>query len=119
MSKLRTLQRTLALGGVTLALAASGALGTAHAAGADIDTSSATAGSTEGGNVSIQALPNCIDVIVNGRTARVYNWCSTTKYVKVIWAFASDSACTGLRPDHVLTSERSFPARFDGVQICA
>lgn len=120
MSKVRTLQRTLAVGGVTLALAATGALGAAHAADADFDTSSpATAGPTEGDKVSVQGLPNCIDVIVDGRTARVYNWCNTRKHVKVIWAFASDSACTGLKPDHVLTSKRSFPARFDGVKTCA
>ncbi|MGA4841547.1 hypothetical protein [Streptomyces sp. G45] len=120
MSKLRTVQRTLAVSGVTLALAATGALGTAQAADIGADASAPTAVRSNGsGKISVPPLPNCIDVDVDGRTARVYNWCSTTKWVKVKWSLAPDSPCTDLKPDHVLTSKRNWPARFDGVVLCA
>ncbi|MEV3858714.1 hypothetical protein AB0J38_30925 [Streptomyces sp. NPDC050095] len=121
MSKFRTLQRTLALSGATLALATTGALGTAHAADGDSDTSSPASVGSEvtGDKVVIESLPSCIDVINHQRAVYVYNWCSTKKFVKVYWSFGSDSACTGLEPNYVMTSKRSFPARFDAVKLCA
>ncbi|MHC0432295.1 hypothetical protein ACX6XY_19225 [Streptomyces sp. O3] len=119
MSKLSTLKRSLALGSATIALASTSALGTAHAAGGESDTSSPAAAGSGSGSISALGLPGCMDLIVDGRTVRVYNWCSTTKYVKIYWAYASDTSCTGVKPNYVFTSKRSWPARFDKADTCA
>ncbi|MFF2851960.1 hypothetical protein ACFVT5_37345 [Streptomyces sp. NPDC058001] len=110
MSKTRTAKRGLALGVASLGLIAlSGA--TAHAA--------APAPS----DVKPLALPTCIEAFVNKgtitQTAYVYNWCSSTYRVKVIWAWGADSECTSLRPNYVFTHKVPItPRKFDGVVAC-
>lgn len=70
---------------------------------------------------SAGAIPSCVDVTTWTDWydfAKVTNNCSTTKYVKVIWAFAADTACTKLTSGSGITAYRGRAARYDGTVTC-
>ncbi|GAA1288465.1 hypothetical protein [Saccharothrix xinjiangensis] len=68
---------------------------------------------------TLGTLPSCADYDHSGQRAWVTNNCSYVVHAKIIWAFASDTACTRLSANGGwLTSERSGLARFDGAVSC-
>jgi len=64
--------------------------------------------------------PSCVRSYTynSGHSVRVTNNCTRAYRVKAIWAYATDSPCTYLSPNHYFTSDKSWPARFDGVNLC-
>ncbi|WP_157599664.1 hypothetical protein [Saccharomonospora xinjiangensis] len=68
--------------------------------------------------------PNCVsswvDVGTVTQTAYVWNYsCSTTKYVRVVWAFGTDSVCIELRPGQQASNTvPRYPRRFEGHKPC-
>jgi hypothetical protein len=110
-----------------LALAAGGTFASAGAASAEAANSAATTYSdvdTSTGGVTVTSvgiagtLPRCAPYGHSGQHAWVINNCSYTVHAKIIWAFASDTACYTLRPGDRLDSNRSGLARFDGAVSC-
>ncbi|MEV1245336.1 hypothetical protein ACIBO2_02410 [Nonomuraea sp. NPDC050022] len=52
------------------------------------------------------------------RMARASNTCSTTKYVKFVFANGKDSGCYTLKSGYYKDFGRLAPARFDGLVRC-
>lgn len=114
---LRKVALGLGAGALTVGgLFASAAGATASPVARDMDTST---GTVVGSSVSVQGtLPGCASYGHSGQSAWVYNGCSYTIHAKIIWAFASDTACYTLSPGEQLNSSRSGLARFDGAVSC-
>jgi hypothetical protein len=70
------------------------------------------------------SVPSCVKVKItdNKRSdiVKVTNTCKTGYRIKVIWAYETDSQCDYL-PAYAgtMSSERNFPARFDGLKFCS
>lgn len=63
-------------------------------------------------------LPSCAEYDGYQVDAWVINHCNYTIHAKILWSFASDTACYELDPGESLSSYRPWPARFDGAVSC-
>jgi hypothetical protein len=112
--------RKVALGLCAAALAAGGVLMSGTVANAEIasggDRSSGTVVPSSVG--ALAALPSCAEYDGFEVDAWVINHCSYTIHAKILWSFASDTACYELSPGESLSSYRPWPARFDGAVSC-
>lgn len=106
----------LALAIGTLALAAGGVFAAGATANAtptgnsDVDTSTGTVATAAIGIMG--TLPGCAPYGHSGQHGWVNNNCSYTVHAKIIWAFASDTACYTLNPGDRLDSYRSGQTRY-------
>lgn len=70
------------------------------------------------------SAPSCVKVQKLGRDwagfpgVKVTNNCSTTKRVKVVWAYAPDSECIILAKGKSKTHRTGVAGKFDGVFSC-
>ncbi len=72
---------------------------------------------------SAASAPSCLKVSVDDNrrsdTVTVRNTCDDSYDVKVIWAHETDSACTFTLAHYgKFSSERNWPARYDGLKLC-
>jgi hypothetical protein len=67
---------------------------------------------------ALGTLPSCVEYGGFEVDAWVINYCSYTVHAKILWSFASDTACYELGPGGSLSSVRPWPARFDGAVSC-
>lgn len=76
------------------------------------------------GRVKTALAPSCVKVVDEGRSwygwpwVKVKNTCSTAKRVKIVWAFADDSACLTIRPGKTVKDSTGAAGRFDGLRSC-
>ncbi len=69
------------------------------------------------------SVPSCVKAKVSDYkrydVVKVSNTCDTSYRIKVIWAHETDSQCEFLYARYgTMTSERQWPARFDGLKFC-
>ena len=66
------------------------------------------------------SAPSCVvpTVTDGGHTVKATNTCRYAYRVKIVWAYATDSPCTYLSPNHYFTDHKGWPARFDGLVLC-
>lgn len=63
--------------------------------------------------------PSCVQMYTPGNRVQVTNTCKYTVRVKVVWAFATDGACTTIPAFKTkFFNKKGWPARLDGLQKC-
>jgi hypothetical protein len=66
--------------------------------------------------------PSCVQTFLRDEgywdSLTVTNRCRTTQRVKVVLAYARDSACTSILPNYYVVFRWGYPGRFDRLESC-
>lgn len=63
--------------------------------------------------------PSCVQLYQPGNRVQVTNGCKSGVRVKVVWAFATDGACTYIPSlSSKFFAKKGWPARLDGLKTC-